>query len=64
LQLAYFAGYAMWTYLNIPFLLAGPGVESEELETWQEAGETWRRLKSASLVGIKRIHLLVKEIGQ
>lgn len=45
LQLAYFAGYAMWTYLNIPFLLARPGVESEEVEPWQEAGETWRRLK-------------------
>jgi len=44
LQLAYFAGYAMWTYLNIPFLLARPGVESEEVEPWQESGETWRRL--------------------
>jgi hypothetical protein len=45
LQLAYFSGYAMWTYLNIPFLLVRPGVESEELEPWQEVGETWRRLK-------------------
>ena len=45
LQLAYFAGYAMWTYLNTPFLLARPGVESEEVEPWREAGETWRRLK-------------------
>ena len=45
LQLAYFAGYAMWTYLNIPFLLARLGVESEEVAPWQEAGETWRRLK-------------------
>jgi len=44
LQLAYFAGYAMWTYLNTPFLLARPGVESEEIEPWDEAGETWRRL--------------------
>src|SRR5262249_46939955 len=24
---------------------ARPGVESEEVEPWQEAGETWRRLK-------------------
>jgi hypothetical protein len=38
-------GCAMWTYLNTPFLLAKPGVESEELEPWQEAGETWRRLQ-------------------
>jgi hypothetical protein len=45
LQTAYFAGYAMWTYLNIPFLLARPGVESEEVEPWQESGEMWRRLK-------------------
>jgi len=45
LQLAYFAGYAMWTYLNVPFLLASPGVESEEVEPWQESDETWRRLK-------------------
>jgi hypothetical protein len=45
LQLAYFAGYAMWTYLNIPFLLARLDVESEEVEPWQESGETWRRLK-------------------
>ena len=34
----------MWTYLNIPFLLARPGVESEEGDPWQESGETWRRL--------------------
>lgn len=45
LQLAYFAGYAMWTYLNTPFLLAWDGVETEELEPWQENGQTWRRLK-------------------
>ena len=45
LQLAYFAGSAMWTYLNTPFLLVRPGVESEELEPWRESGETWRRLK-------------------
>jgi hypothetical protein len=45
LQLAYFAGCAMWTYLNTPFLLARPGVRSEEIAPWQEAGETWRRLK-------------------
>src|SRR6266852_3106545 len=45
LHLAYFAGCAMWTYLNTPFLLVRPGVESEEIEPWREAGETWRRLK-------------------
>ena len=45
LQLAYFAGYAMWTYLNLPFLLARPVVMSEEGAPWQENGEVWRPLK-------------------
>ena len=45
LHLAYFAGYAMWTYMNTPFFFALPGVESDELESWQENGETLRRLK-------------------
>ena len=45
LQLAYFAGYAMWTYLNTPFLFALSGVETDELASWQENGEAWRRLK-------------------
>jgi hypothetical protein len=45
LQLAYFAGYAMWTYFNVPFLFARKGVETEELAPWQENGETWRRLQ-------------------
>jgi hypothetical protein len=44
-QLAYFAGYAMWTYLNMPFLLAWPGVVCEELSPWKENGESWRRLE-------------------
>ena len=44
MQLAYFAGYAMWTYLNTPFLLAWPGVVCEELSPWNEKGESWRRL--------------------
>jgi len=45
LQLAYFVGCAMWTYMNTPFFLARPDVESKEIEPWQEASETWRRLK-------------------
>ncbi|PYQ63625.1 MAG: hypothetical protein DMF54_16260 [Acidobacteria bacterium] len=52
LQLAYFAGYAMWTYLNTPFLFALPGVETEEIGPWQENGETWRRLKVTFPAGI------------
>jgi hypothetical protein len=45
LHLAYFAGYAMWTYLTAPFLFAMKGVASEELPPWHEHGEAWRRLK-------------------
>ncbi|SNS04358.1 hypothetical protein SAMN05216276_100346 [Streptosporangium subroseum] len=45
LHLAYFAGYAMWTYLTEPFSFADPGFRTEELSPWQEDGQTWRRLK-------------------
>ncbi|MCW2665009.1 MAG: hypothetical protein JWP83_6161 [Mycobacterium sp.] len=44
LQLAYFAGYAMWTYLSEPYSLTFPGVQTEELGEWNEDGQTWRRL--------------------
>lgn len=44
LQLAYFAGYAMWTYLSEPYSLTFPGVHTEELGEWHEDGQTWRRL--------------------
>lgn len=44
-QLAYFAGYTMWTYLTSPFILAQPGVVAEEITPWSEKGEVWRRLR-------------------
>ena len=44
-HLVYFSGYAMWTYLTTPFLFKLPGFRAEEIEPWQEDGETWRRLK-------------------
>jgi hypothetical protein len=46
LQLAYFAGYAMWTYLNTPFLFALPGVRTKEIDSWEENGEVWRSLRA------------------
>ncbi len=46
LQRAYFNGYAMWTYLTTPFLLAMDGVFVEEIEPWQEGEETWRVLRA------------------
>jgi hypothetical protein len=45
LQLAYFVGTAMWTYLTQPFTFALPGFHTIELEPWQENGEQWRRLQ-------------------
>ena len=45
LQLAYFAGYAMWTYLSEPFSLTLPGVQTDQIEDWNEDGEVWRRLR-------------------
>jgi hypothetical protein len=44
LQLAYFVGTAMWTYLTQPFTFAMPGFETKELDPWQEGAEEWRRL--------------------
>jgi hypothetical protein len=46
LQLAYFEGYALWTYLNTPFLLAAVGVEVMEVAPWTERGATWRVLRA------------------
>ena len=46
LHRAYFNGYALWTYLTTPFLLAFDGVRVEETENWREGGETWRVLRA------------------
>ncbi|SMF85694.1 hypothetical protein SAMN06265365_1712 [Tistlia consotensis] len=46
LQRAYFNGYALWTYLTTPFLLALDGVEVREVEPLSEDGESWRRLRA------------------
>ncbi|GIG01084.1 hypothetical protein [Catellatospora citrea] len=45
LHVAYFAGYAMWTYLTSPFSFVSPGFQTEELTPVTEDGQTWRRLK-------------------
>ncbi|WP_406387439.1 hypothetical protein [Streptomyces sp. NBC_00887] len=45
LHLAYFAGYAMWTYLTSPFIFASPDFKTEELEPVTEDGATLRRLQ-------------------
>ena len=45
IQVIYFVGEALWTYLNAPFLYAREGFTTEEIESIQVEGETWRRLK-------------------
>lgn len=45
LQLAYFAGYAMWTYFNAPFNFANAGYQVTELKPWEEKGEVYRCLQ-------------------
>jgi hypothetical protein len=46
LHRAYFNGYALWTYLTTPFLLAMQGVQTEEIGLWREGAETWRILRA------------------
>jgi hypothetical protein len=46
LQRAYFNGYALWTYLTSPFLLALPGFAVEELEPVEDNGVTLRGLRT------------------
>lgn len=47
LHRAYFSGYALWTYLNVPFLLAEPDVGIDDLPAIDDGGETWRGLRAA-----------------
>lgn len=46
LHRAYFNGYALWTYLTTPFLLAMPGFEVTEVNPWHEGDERWRVLRA------------------
>src|SRR5262245_56977106 len=45
LHRAYFNGYAMWTYLTTPFLMAMPGFEVREIDPITEGDERWRGLR-------------------
>ncbi len=45
LQLAYFNGYAMWTYYNLPFLLAEPGVAVTDIPSVADGGSMLRGLR-------------------
>jgi hypothetical protein len=43
-QVAYFTSAAVWNYLTAPFVFTYPGVEAQEIESWVEGSQTWRRL--------------------
>jgi hypothetical protein len=45
IHVAYFAGEALWTYLNTPFLYTQAGFVTEEISPIHVEGERWRRLK-------------------
>ena len=47
LDFLYFLGYALWNYLNTPFLFRWPGVRCEELAPWRDptTGAPLRRLR-------------------
>ena len=41
LKRAYFNGYAIWSYLTVPFSLALAGTKVREIQPMLENGETW-----------------------
>jgi len=44
LDATYFAGYAWWNYINVPYLFLRRGVRAVEAEPLRVGGESWRRL--------------------
>jgi hypothetical protein len=45
IDVAYFVGEALWTYLTTPFLYTYEGFVTAEIPSIQVEGEVWRRLK-------------------
>jgi hypothetical protein len=60
LHRAYFNGYALWTYLTTPFVLAMDGVQVEETDPWQEGSELWQVMR-AHFPGSIETHSLVQD---
>jgi hypothetical protein len=44
LEMLYFAGYVLWNYSQLPFLLTWPALVIKSGTPYQENGETWSRL--------------------
>ena len=49
LHVAYFASYALWSHLTIPFLYTYPGFVCEELAPWKENGEAEKKPAGADI---------------
>jgi hypothetical protein len=45
-QVAYFASYAIWNYLTLPYLLNTAGIRTAEIEPWPGADSSWRRVSA------------------
>jgi hypothetical protein len=52
LDATYFAGYAWWNYINVPYLFLRHGVEVVEGEPSEHHGEVWRRLDATFPPGL------------
>jgi hypothetical protein len=46
IQVVYFASYAIWNYLTLPYLLTAPEVTTAEIEPWSAADSSWRRARA------------------
>ena len=46
LHRAYFNGYALWTYMTTPFVLADSDIKVAEIAPVREGDETWRGLRA------------------
>lgn len=45
LEMLYFAGYVLWNYAQLPFLLLQPGLEFQGAGTTTRAGEVWDKVE-------------------
>lgn len=46
IQVAYFASYAIWNYLTLPYLLTTCGIRVAEVEPWPAGDPSWRRIRA------------------
>jgi hypothetical protein len=52
LDLLYFGGSSLWTYLTSPFIFTSPRFQVQALDPWPERGEIWRPLEVTFPAGL------------